>query len=72
MASNELNVFIGKLDRIISEAKCWVKVFRSLDEADQQTLDHHADDMVGMGQYMKHNIEQFRRLEPLHKEIGKQ
>lgn len=40
---------IGRLDRILSE---FLEAARSegLDRADLQTLKHHADDLIGVGQ----------------------
>lgn len=40
---------IGRLDRILSEFL--IEAARSeLDEADRQTVKHHADDLIGVGQ----------------------
>lgn len=40
---------IGRLDRLLSEFL--IEAARpELDEADRQTIKHHADDLVGVGQ----------------------
>lgn len=39
------DVTIGELDRVLSEFLLLVPV----DEADRQTIKHHADDLVGVG-----------------------
>lgn len=57
MPSSELNSFVGRLDRIISEMKIWSKVYDSLDDADQQTVKHHAEDMMAMGNHVLRKIE---------------
>jgi hypothetical protein len=43
-----LDAMIGRLDRLLSEflVAC---ADPSIDEADRQTLKHHADDLVGVG-----------------------
>lgn len=41
---------IGKLDRSLSEMMLLGKGVNALDDADVQTLKHHAEDMVGAGQ----------------------
>lgn len=43
-----LDAMIGKLDRLLSEFLIYADD-RSLDEADRQTLKHHADDLIGVG-----------------------
>lgn len=41
---------IGRLDRLLSE---FLELHNSyLDQADTQTLKHHADDLIGVGQVM--------------------
>ncbi len=49
----------GKLDRAISEMKIWAKRGQAgnLDEADIQTLKHHAEDMIAMGEYVKARVD---------------
>ena len=51
----------GRLDRLISEMKIHAKRIASghigYDEADRQTLKHHAEDMIAMGQYVLSNID---------------
>jgi len=44
------DVVIGKLDRSLSEFLCLYE--GDLDEPDRQTLKHHADDLIGVGQKM--------------------
>lgn len=40
---------IGRLDRVLSEFL--IEAARAeLDEADRQTIKHHADDLIGVGQ----------------------
>lgn len=40
---------IGRLDRILSE---FLLLYPPSDEANYQTLKHHADDLIGVGQKM--------------------
>jgi hypothetical protein len=40
---------IGQLDRLLSEFLATAKS-GSLDEYDKQTIKHHADDLIGVGQ----------------------
>lgn len=51
----------GQLDRVISEMKMHAKHAAEgaypYDEADIQTLKHHAEDMVAMGQYILNKLE---------------
>ena len=49
----------GKLDRIISEMKVWAKRAQAgeLDEADVQTLKHHAEDMALMAEYVQAKVD---------------
>ncbi len=46
----------GALDRVISEMKIWAKraagMGYGMDEADAQTLKHHAEDMHAMADYV--------------------
>lgn len=42
-----LDKMIGKLDRLLSEFL--IAAESQLDEADRQTLKHHADDLIGVG-----------------------
>ena len=42
-----LDAMIGRLDRLLSEFL--VAVDDDLDEADWQTMKHHADDLIGVG-----------------------
>lgn len=46
----------GRLDRVISEMKVHAKRVsegdKRYDDADAQTLEHHAEDMIAMGQYI--------------------
>lgn len=48
----------GALDRCISEMKVWAKRAENgdLDEADVQTLKHHGEDMIAMGQYVGRKV----------------
>ncbi len=53
----------GNLDRVISEMKIHAKrlVFPNqvaYDEADVQTLKHHAEDMVAMGEYVLRKVKE--------------
>ncbi len=51
----------GDLDRVISEmkihAKCCGDREYSYDAADVQTLKHHAEDMIAMGEYILKKME---------------
>lgn len=61
---NEFNESIGRLDRILSLMICWSmmaimaddKPVGGLDEANRQTLKHHAEDMIGAGQKILLNL----------------
>lgn len=44
-----LDACIGKLDRLLSEFLTHA-ADPNIDEADRQTLKHHADDLIGVGQ----------------------
>ncbi len=47
MRVRPLDATIGRLDRLLSEFL--VLAESELDEADRQTLKHHADDLIGVG-----------------------
>ncbi len=49
------DVMIGQLDRLLSEMMLAAKD-PQLDEADRQTLKHHADDLIGVGNAVLGNI----------------
>lgn len=58
----ELSDTTGQLDRVISEMKIHAKRLTiegqvTYDEADVQTLKHHAEDMIAMGQYVLGKVE---------------
>lgn len=46
----QFDIMIGRLDRILAEFLDSLKP--TLDESDRQTLKHHADDLIGVGQAM--------------------
>lgn len=47
---DEFDLVIGQLDRVLSE---FLTLYSpGLDEADRQTLKHHADDLIGVGKKM--------------------
>lgn len=46
---------IGRLDRILSE---FLLLHPPTDEANYQTLKHHADDLIGVGQKMHEILEE--------------
>lgn len=50
MSQLDTVLVIGKLDRALSELKLLSK--QQLDEADRQTLKHHAEDCVLLGSYI--------------------
>ena len=54
-----IDMTTGKLDRCISEMKVWAKRAEAgyLDEADVQTIKHHAEDMKAMGDYVLRKID---------------
>ncbi|KKN77035.1 hypothetical protein LCGC14_0363740 [marine sediment metagenome] len=54
-----IDMTTGKLDRCISEMKVWAKRAEAgyLDEADVQTIKHHAEDMKAMGDYVLRKVE---------------
>ena len=43
----DVNGTIGRLDRLLSEFLLLTE--KPIDEADAQTLKHHADDLIGVG-----------------------
>lgn len=47
---------IGQLDRLLSKVKVWSKD-ETIDEANRQTLKHHADDLIGVGNKMLEILE---------------
>lgn len=47
MPPRPFDVMIGQLDRLLSEFLLAAK--SDLDEADRQTIKHHADDLIGVG-----------------------
>ncbi len=47
--ASDLDVMIGRMDRVLSEFLIHCKR-NDTDEADRQTLKHHADDLIGVGQ----------------------
>lgn len=46
--ARSLDAMIGRLDRLLSEFL--LAAASQLDEADRQTIKHHADDLVGVGE----------------------
>jgi hypothetical protein len=51
----EFDEVIGRLDRLLSEFLILTKA--QIDEADRQTLKHHADDLIGVGTKALSNLE---------------
>jgi len=49
MFNHNVDNVVGRLDRLLSEFLI-VTETALLDEADAQTLKHHADDLIGVGQ----------------------
>lgn len=47
---------IGRLDRVLSELL--IASERACDEADIQTIKHHADDCIGVGQKVLANLKE--------------
>lgn len=45
----DFNLFIGSLDRLLSMFLAFTEM-EELDEIDAQTLKHHADDLIGVGE----------------------
>ena len=56
--TTHINETTGHLDRVISEMKIWAKraYVGELDEADVQTLSHHAEDMKAIAEYVANKI----------------
>lgn len=55
MARDDFDRTIGQLDRVLSE---FLGLYSpDLDEPDRQTLKHHADDLIGVGQKMHELLE---------------
>lgn len=56
--TTKLEETTGRLDRLISEMKIWAKRAEGgeLDEADVQTLKHHAEDMAAMALYVSDKV----------------
>lgn len=52
----EFDQVIGRLDRLLSEFLLLTQA--PVDEADRQTLKHHADDLVGVGQKALSNLKE--------------
>jgi hypothetical protein len=51
---DDFDLAIGRLDRALSE---FLSLYRfDLDEPDRQTLKHHADDLVGVGEKMRDTL----------------
>lgn len=48
------DLLIGRLDRLLSEFLIAAK--SDLDEADLQTIKHHADDLIGVGRAALANV----------------
>jgi hypothetical protein len=51
----QFDLVIGRLDRILSEFLL-LHHPEFLDEANKQTLKHHADDLIGVGQAMNEKL----------------
>lgn len=59
--NQDLEDTTGHLDRVISEMKIHAKRLTipnqvTYDEADIQTLKHHAEDMIAMGEYVLEKV----------------
>lgn len=54
----EFNCIIGKLDRILSEFMLLTsdENYKIRDEANTQTIKHHADDLIGVGNKVLENL----------------
>lgn len=50
----DFDIVIGRLDRILSEFL--ILTNKSFDEANKQTLKHHADDLIGVGNKVLENL----------------
>lgn len=65
MARDDFDRTIGRLDRVLSE---FLALYSSdLDEADRQTLKHHADDLIGVGKKMHSELAK-RPMQPMTRE----
>lgn len=59
MPREAFDAMIGRLDRVLSEFLLTAREFETeLDEADRQTIKHHADDLIGVGKAALAAIEQ--------------
>lgn len=62
---DNFDLVIGRLDRCLSE---FLGLYEAdLDEADRQTLKHHADDLIGVGKKMHAELAK-RPLQPMTRE----
>jgi len=59
METRPFDNMIGRLDRILSEFL--VVAEQPMDEADRQTIKHHADDLIGVGSAALKRIASARR-----------
>lgn len=59
MNRDDFDLVIGRLDRVLSEFPCLYEA--DLDEPDRQTLKHHADDLIGVGQKMHAQLEESKQ-----------
>ncbi len=50
MIQDKFDLTIGRLDRVLSLVVNYGRNKTSLDEANKQTLKHHAEDMIAAGQ----------------------
>lgn len=50
MGARDFDNLIGRTDRCLSELIVEAETAAGLDAADRQTLHHHADDLIGVGQ----------------------
>lgn len=55
-----LDLTIGRLDRLLSEFLLLAE--GDLDEADRQTIKHHADDLIGVGKKALATLNSKKRL----------
>lgn len=54
ISQEHLDLTIGRLDHLLSE---FLGLYRDdLDEANRQTLKHHADDLIGVGKKMQEEL----------------
>ena len=56
MTQDEFNLTIGRLDRVLSEMHSYSKDI-NLDIQNRQTLKHHAEDMIGLGEKIIKRLE---------------